>query len=75
MTREEIRLAAIDVLAANDRNGVYTDADCELEGFDPTTLEEVREIVSRYADDDEVTVDEMARLMGFSAELWAAVKA
>lgn len=40
LTREEL----IAWLCNNDRNGIYSDADCELEGIEPLTREEALEI-------------------------------
>lgn len=41
LTREQL----IAFLAWNDRNGVYTDEDCEAEGYDLLTLESARLLV------------------------------
>ena len=35
-------------LARMDANGTYTDADSEVEGFDPMTLEDARAIVREW---------------------------
>lgn len=40
-TREQL----IEWLCWNDRNGIYSDADCEIEGIDPLTWEEAYELV------------------------------
>ena len=40
MSRESL----IKWLCNNDRNGIYSDADCELEGIDPLTREEALEM-------------------------------
>jgi hypothetical protein len=40
-TREQL----IAWLCNNDRNGIYSDADCEIEGIDPLTKEEAYELV------------------------------
>jgi hypothetical protein len=41
-TREEL----IEWLCRNDRNGIYSDADCEIEGINPLTWEEAFELVN-----------------------------
>ena len=40
----------IDWLVWDDSNGCYTDEDNELEGFDPLTLDQAREIMARQID-------------------------
>jgi hypothetical protein len=40
-TREQL----IAWLCNNDKNGIYSDADCEIEGIDPLTWEEAYELV------------------------------
>lgn len=40
-----IREDIIEWLVWNDRNGTYTDADCEVEDIDKLTLEEARKLM------------------------------
>ena len=42
------REALLARLAEMDRNGTYTDADSEAEGFDPMTLEEAHDLVLEW---------------------------
>ena len=43
----------IAFLAWNDRNGVYTDEDCEAEGYDLLTLETARLLVVKAIEESE----------------------
>ena len=43
---EQQRQDAIAALQANDRNGIYTDADAEAEGYAPLTLEQARALMN-----------------------------
>lgn len=48
-------------LVANDRDGVYSDADCEAEGYDPMTVESARKQIGRELGRDDELVAELFR--------------
>lgn len=49
--REHTRQYLIDMLAWNDRNGIYTDRDCEVEGVEPLTKVEAIDLILQTVDD------------------------
>lgn len=49
LTRDEL----LAFLVWNDRNGVYTDEDCEAEGYELLTLETARLLVIKAIEESE----------------------
>jgi hypothetical protein len=43
-----VREDIIEWLAWNDRNGIYSDEACEVEGIDKLTLESARELMKQF---------------------------
>jgi hypothetical protein len=53
----------ISMLAWNDRNGVFTDKDCELEGMKPMTKADAINLIVQIIDDSVWRYDDPRRKM------------
>ena len=46
-TRQQL----MDYCVWNDRHGIWTDEQCELEGYDPPTIENLRASIQAWVDE------------------------
>lgn len=49
---EAVRLGIIEVCEQNDRNGVWSDADSRAEGWEPLTIEKLKDTIVGWAKDE-----------------------
>ena len=70
---DAIRMNLIAQLQWSDPNGIYSDHDCEAEGFPIWTLADAVQMVRRMADEEAIGLWEICRALKLSPEATSAV--